>query len=104
MEVTSIKGILDQYAAHGWRIRLVLATNPGETNWLEYSDDVIVRESAFNAIWFSRRSRPGAETWELRRTDGPPFALLESVPDGTSDSELQAILAVTEERMRTRNV
>lgn len=102
MDVDLIRVVIEQYAKHGWKLRRVLAVDSGELSGMEFPDDVAVNDAGFNALWFSRRSRPGSETWELRRTDGPPFALLTAVPDGSDVSETLAILAETEQKMVAR--
>ncbi|HMO80638.1 MAG TPA: hypothetical protein PKD24_07585 [Pyrinomonadaceae bacterium] len=102
MDVDLIRDVIEQYSTHGWKLRRVLAVDPGELNGMEFPEDVAVSNAGFNALWFSRRSRPGSETWELRRADGSPFALLTTVPNGSDVSETLAILAETEQKMLAR--
>lgn len=91
------------YNKHGWTLRRVLLTEDSKQR-LNAPATVLfgpaeVRDSDLDALWFSRRSRPDAESWELRRLTGTPFALFETVPDGTAPEELESFLNDVEMRM-----
>ena len=99
---SDIAEIIDQYVRHGWKLRRVLLMaelggSLGETAGL--FGDAEVRTAAYNGLWFSRRSMPDREAWELRRISASPFAVVEVIPDGLSDHERDELLNQAEERM-----
>ena len=97
----AISALISEYAKHGWVLRRVLLSNipkDGETSALFRNTEVIA--SDLDALWFSRRSRPDRETWELRRLKGTPYAV-DSFLEDTMDAETrEEILADAEDRMR----
>jgi len=73
-----IQAILAQYEKHGWNLRRVLLfaeTKANLSNTLFGQVEIIAAE--LNALWFSRSSFEGRETWELRNLSDAPFALIE---------------------------
>lgn len=99
MDKETLTEVIRQYERHGWTPRIFLTPSPQTTEVFGLSEEVGVESSKLNGIWFSRASRPGFETWELRRLEGPPFALLASVADDASDDERGEILKEVERRM-----
>ncbi len=73
-----IREILTQYEKHGWSLRRVLlsAEIKGNLPPTLFGQTEIVA-SDVNALWFSRASFEGRETWELRHLSNAPFALVE---------------------------
>ena len=73
-----IRVILTQYEKHGWSLRRVLlsAEIKGNLPPTLFGQTEIVA-SDVNALWFSRASFEGRETWELRHLSIAPFALVE---------------------------
>jgi hypothetical protein len=59
--------------------------------------------SDLDAAWFSRSSKPGKVTWELRRLTGLPFALVAIIDESWDASETGAELCGVEEQMREAN-
>lgn len=95
-----INEIVSLYTKHGWKLRRVLLSRDSANLAREpIFDGIDVRDSSFDALWFSRRSRPGTESWELRRLAGTAFALVEVFEDETPDEEIEERLAETESRM-----
>ena len=95
-----ITEIVSLYSKHGWKLRRVLlSADSGGTSIQTDFGDAEFRESSFDALWFSRRSHPGSESWEIRRLFGTPFALVEVFEDGTPEEEVEERLAETEARM-----
>lgn len=97
-----INEIVDQYVKHGWKLRRVLLTaelggSLGDPAGL--FGDAEVRTADHDGLWFSRRSMPDREAWELRRISASPFAVVEVLPDGLTDQERDELLALAEERM-----
>lgn len=75
---SEIKEILAQYEKHGWSLRRVLLSAESEGNLpaaLFGRSEIVACE--LNALWFSRASPEGGETWELRHLSNTPFALVE---------------------------
>ena len=72
-----VKEILAQYEKHGWSLRRVLLSAEIKRNLpaMLFGQTEIV-SSALDALWFSRASFEGGETWELRHLSNPPFALI----------------------------
>ena len=81
------------------RVLLTKPENEAQVNGLRSRyPDVVVTGSTIDALWFSRVNR-GAETWELRRLSGTPFALLEVFDAGVGDAEREEKLQNIEKRM-----
>ena len=97
----AVEAIVEQYRRFGWQLRRILLT-PENTNVSEFIKsrfpDVSVEQHEIDALWFSRANR-GAETWELRRLTGPPFALVQVINADTPDSEREGALRSTENRL-----
>ena len=73
-----IREIIAQYEKHGWNLRRVLLCEPTEVRLVTVlfgKTDIV--SSRINALWFSRASSEGRETWELRCLTETPFALVE---------------------------
>jgi hypothetical protein len=73
-----IQAILAQYEKHGWLLRRVLLS----AEMRNLLPDALFKQaeivaSDLNALWFSRASFNGSETWEIRLLGGAPFALVE---------------------------
>lgn len=97
-----IDPIVEQYQRHGWTLRRILLTKPeygakaGELR-SRYADASIIK-AEIDALWFSRPNR-NAETWELRRLSGTPFALLEVFDTNLGEAEREEKLHKIETRM-----
>lgn len=98
-DAKQIEQVLKQYKEHGWTPRRALLVGKPDAAVNALLDDLELVKAAPNSIWFSRRSRPGMETWELRRISSPPYAILAFVPDTARADEAEKILAEAEERM-----
>jgi hypothetical protein len=92
------------YRKHGWELRSVLM-QPGTLAELQSQEAqllnrVDVRESAIDALWFSRPSNHNREAWELRLLEQTQYALFEAFePDETEMQRDEAKLEM-EARMR----
>jgi hypothetical protein len=97
-----IASILDQYEKHGWKLRRVLLSRDllkKDPKIVEAFDGAEMQDAEIDAAWFSRSSRPGLTAWELRYLSTTPYALLETIRDGTATDELEAGLNRTVERL-----
>ena len=103
MDIEAIQSVIDQYAKHGWQLRRAMVS--GETADKLSTEPVFAQarivavKSGNEALWFSRRSLPDREAWELRRLSGSPFALVAILEDSFDDDEREAVLEATERQM-----
>ena len=97
-----IDDIVEQYVKHGWTLRRILLADKkhraASLSLLDRFPGATIFEADFDAMWFSRASRD-AETWELRRLSGAPFALLDVLTPEVSDAERRKRLENIEDRM-----
>lgn len=100
----TFKEVIAKYHQYGWRLRTVLVSTEERKIILpalrELDEAVEVREFSIPCLWFSRRSRPDSETWEIRRLVGSPYAITEVVFDADKPESLEALIHKAEERMR----
>lgn len=98
-DISAIAAIIEQYVRNGWTLRRVLAT--ADEDFFLFTDlgEAEVIRGEQNALWFSRRSKPDAETWELRRLKGMAFALIAVIDDDMSAADAEEILARVEKEM-----
>jgi hypothetical protein len=100
-----IAEILALYKKHGWILRRVLlsgALKKSLAGSLEplFGAAAEIRDAEIDAVWFSRRSKPDEEAWEIRRLSESPFALME-IFDNDDDEEIrEATLAEVETRLK----
>lgn len=101
MDRAAIAAIIEQYVRHGWKLRRVLMTSEMAQATAGSSEfgDAEIRPSGHGGLWFSRRSHPEHEAWELRRVSASPFAVVEVVPEGLTDQERDELLEQAESRM-----
>jgi hypothetical protein len=81
-QISRFREILDLYLKHGWRLERVLM-HPETRVQLQHQDGAHyekapVKESSFDALWFSRSSHAGREAWEIRLVADTPYALFET--------------------------
>ena len=100
-----IAEILSLYKKHGWILRRVLLSDELKNNLADSLEtlfgDAEIRSSELDAAWFSRKSKPEQETWEIRRLSETPFALME-IFDADDDEEIrEETLRETEARLKT---
>ena len=94
--------IVKQYEKHGWTLRRALLSDESRVVLSDSLAGIDVESSDLEALWFSRRSKPESESWELRRLTGSPFALVAVVPTDASEDELESTLAQIAVDMRER--
>lgn len=98
-DANTISAIIEQYERNGWTLRRVLA-GPDEDFFvfIDIGEAEVVR-GEHNGLWFSRRSKNDAETWELRRLKGLAFALIAVIKDDMTPAETEEILSGVESEM-----
>ena len=94
--------IVKQYEKHGWTLRRALLSDQSQVVLSDTLAGIDIALSDLEALWFSRRSKPESESWELRRLTGSPFALVAVVPSNASEDELESTLAQIADDMRER--
>lgn len=103
MDRETIQAVIDQYAKHGWQLRRALVSSEDADIFSsEFGFDEIkiaTVKSENQALWFSRRTLPDREAWELRRLSGSPFALVAILEDSFDGDEREAVLEATERQM-----
>ena len=104
IDANAVGEIIKQYEKHGWILRRALLSSEGRSSLPNLFADVRIEESDINALWFSRRSNPDSEAWELRRLTSLPFALVAVVPSGATDEELESMLDQVVDDMRERRI
>ena len=92
------------YRKHGWELRGLLL-QPATRAELDVEEadrlkSVSVRETSFDAIWFSRPSHNKREAWELRLLAQTPYALFETFEQDETEEERQDVKQEMEARMR----
>ena len=100
-----IAEILALYKKHGWILRRVLLSDALKATLADRTENLFgaaeIRSSEIDAVWFSRKSKPDQEAWELRRLSEAPFALFETF-DSDDDEEIRdETLGEVEERLKS---
>ena len=92
------------YRKHGWELRGALlqpATHAElHAQDVELLKNVPIRETTFDAVWFSRQSHNNREAWELRLLAQTPYALFETFEQDETEEERQDVKLEMEARMR----
>ena len=104
IEPAAVDEIIAQYEKHGWKLRRALLSPEGRRAVLSFDESVAVEESDLDALWFSRRSQPDREAWELRRLTGLPFALIAVVAIEAESDEIDETLAQVVDEMRAKTI
>ena len=104
IKAAQIAEILLLYKKHGWILRRVLLSEELRKNLGAAPATLFgaaeIRESAIDAVWFSRPPNAAQETWELRRLSVTPFALLE-IFDADDEADIrEETLAEVESQMK----
>ena len=102
MTIGEVRAVIEQYEKHGWKLRRFIASPSmsgvaGEI--IAQSTDVLLVEHNNSALWFSRRSNPENESWELRRLSSSAYALVEVLDDEWSHDAKEELLTQTQDRM-----
>src|SRR6476659_6364873 len=89
------------YRKHGWQLRRVLL-RPETRVEIEslLPDGLVIRETEFDALWFSRPSHNGREAWELRLLAQTQYALFETFEADETEEERDDLRLEMEARLR----
>ena len=88
------------YRRHGWELRSALLQPTTHAVLQELLDNVPVKESSFDALWFSRPSHNNSEAWELRLLSQTQYALFEAFEANETEEERTDVKLEMEARMR----
>ena len=104
IDAAAVGEIITLYEVHGWKLRRALLSGDERKSLEATLNSIDIVESDLSALWFSRRSKPESEAWELRRLAGSPFALVAVVPVDAEADEVEATLAQVVEEMRAKSI
>lgn len=102
IDASSVAEIVAQYQKHGWTLRRALVSPEARVSFADLLRNIDQLDSDFDALWFSRSSKPEIEAWELRRLSALPFALITATSNDAPIEEREAALWEIEEEMRER--
>lgn len=104
IDAAAVGEIIAQYEKHGWIPRRALLSAKGLNAWKQAVGEIEILDSDIDAIWFSRKSKPDTEAWELRRLSELPFALIAVVSVTADAEEVESTLSQVVEEMRERTI
>lgn len=98
-----LTAVIKQYLGHDWKLRRVIGSsdlidivNKGP---VANAEELPSKYFELDCLWFSRTSRIGSETWELRRVTGTPYALVAVASDDLTPIEVEELLCTIEMEM-----
>ena len=87
------------YRKHGWELRGVLLQPATLAELAPLLETVPVKETDFDALWFSRPSHQNREAWELRLLAQTQYALFEAFEPEETEEERDEVRREMEARM-----
>lgn len=89
------------YRKYGWELRgaLLQAATLAEIQTL-LGDELPVKETEFDALWFSRPSHQNREAWELRLLAQTQYALFEAFEPDETEEERNEVRLEMEAKLR----
>ena len=106
IELSQIEEILLLYKKYGWTLRRVLLTDSLKAeisdNLEKLFGETALISSETDAIWLSRNSIVGNETWELRHLSAVPFALVEVFDENEDEKVREERLYELESELKER--
>ena len=92
------------YRKHGWELRSALLQPATLAEFrsqeAELLSKVPVKETEFDALWFSRPSHNNREAWELRLLAQTQYALFETFEADETEEEREDVKREMEARLR----
>jgi len=89
------------YRKHGWQLRRALLRPETLVEiQSQLANDVAVKESTVDALWFSRPSHNNREAWELRLLAQTQYALFETFEADETEEEREDVKLEMEARLR----
>ena len=102
IDPAKVAEILAQYEKHGWTVRRALLSSESRERFSEVLRAIEIEGSDIDALWFSRKSQPDSEAWELRRLTALPFALVAVISNDASGDEVESTLEQVVDEMRAK--
>ena len=103
IDAEAVAAIIEQYQKHGWILRRALLSPEGKKA-LAGTIDAPIIDSDVDAFWFSRKSNPKTEAWELRRLTGSPFALIAVLSTDADTEVIESTLEQVVDEMREKTM
>ena len=92
------------YRKYGWELRSALMQPATlaeiQSQEAQLLDQVDVKESPVDALWFSRPSSHDREAWELRLLEQTQYALFEAFEPDETETEREDVRLEIEARLR----
>ena len=92
------------YRKHGWELRSALMQPATlaelQTEEQQLLSNLPVRETPFDALWFSRPSHENREAWELRLLAQTQYALFETFEADETEEQRADVKLEMEARLR----
>ena len=95
--------VIAAYCRHGWEVRRALMTADtlaATSGHIPMFENLPVRESSIDALWFARPSENQREAWELRLVAETPYALFEAFESDETEEQREEVRREREARMR----
>src|ERR1043166_5042242 len=95
--------LIGTYRKYGWELKGALLTPATRAELGGREPDlatVPVKDSSFDALWFSRPSHQNREAWELRLLAETQYALFESFEPDETEEQREEMKLEMEGRMR----
>ena len=89
------------YRKYGWELRAALL-QPATLAEIQslLGDELPVKETQFDALWFSRPSHQNREAWELRLLAQTQYALFEAFEPDETEEQRDEVRLEMEARLR----
>ena len=88
------------YKKHGWELRSTLLQPATRSELGTLINEIPVKESNLDALWFSRPSHDNRDAWELRLLSQTPYALFETFGPEETEEQRAEVKQEMEERLR----
>ena len=102
-QLERIGEIIAAYSKHEWRLERGLLTPETSAELAKAGSQLfaekVVKEAAFDALWFARPSHAGREAWELRLVGETPYALFETFEADEAEEEREEVRREMEARL-----
>lgn len=96
IEISTLRDTLALYKKHGWFLARLLSAGEPTAELRAVIGEIPIHAWTLDAAWFTRVSRPGTTTWELRYLGASPIALVSVV---TEETDLEEELAFQQKNL-----
>jgi hypothetical protein len=92
------------YRKHGWQLRAALLEPSTQAELKSKESEMLgpvaIKESAFDALWFTRPSHNNRVAWELRLLGETQYALFETFEADETEDQREDVRLEMEARLR----